>query len=199
LILIDIWDIWKDSISEEKQEFVLSQLDKIPENNILVFLSYSPDKRTKFYKDINKIAEIKDFQIQDNHDIQKFLSKKYSNTLSQSAIETIILYKWGNVNKIISELDKLFITHTYIDKKDISEYIEPELEESIFQIINDIWELDIPSAIKKIDTILNNTNIYAFYNNLLANLRSQVYISKLKKLWVSTHSITTELNLWKRW
>jgi len=40
----------------EKQDFLESLLEKIPENNIVIFSSSSPDKRSKFYKKLKKIA-----------------------------------------------------------------------------------------------------------------------------------------------
>jgi hypothetical protein len=58
---------------------------------------------------------------------------------------------------------------------------------------NNIYEAKI-----KIDIILNQTNIYAFYNNLLANLRTTIYIAKLINLWVKTIEIAQILDLWNR-
>jgi hypothetical protein len=40
--------------------------------------------------------------------------------------------------------------------------------------------LNIYNALKKIEIILAQTSIYAFYNNLIANLRVLVFIQKLK-------------------
>jgi hypothetical protein len=54
------------------------------------------------------------------------------------------------------------------------------LEESIFQVIDDIMNLNISFALEKIKIILSQTSIYAFYNNLLANLRVLVFIQSLK-------------------
>jgi len=89
----------------------------------------------------------------------------------------------------VSEIDKLLIIYQKIDSKEITQNILPELEESIFQVIDDILNKNTNQAIVKIDTILNDTNIYAFYNNLLANLRTNMYIYKFKKLDKSTTEI----------
>jgi DNA polymerase III delta subunit len=87
------------------------------------------------------------------------------------------------------------ITKAKINSYDIKEFIAPELEESIFQVIDDILNKNIVGSLSKIKTILNDTNIYAFYNNLLANLRTSVYISKLKNLKTPTFEISNALNL----
>ncbi|MDR2411380.1 MAG: hypothetical protein LBD88_02045 [Candidatus Peribacteria bacterium] len=92
----------------------------------------------------------------------------------------IVKYKSNNLSKIIQEIEKLLITYNFIDEKEIIENITPELEESIFQIIDEILNLKITKAIEKIETLINETNIYAFYNSLLANLRTNIFIMKLK-------------------
>jgi hypothetical protein len=79
----DISSEEKDMSSEEKdmsseKEFFLSKiLDKIPENNIILFNIVNPDKRSKFYKDLVKISEVKDYSIENTSDIYKIISKKY--------------------------------------------------------------------------------------------------------------------------
>lgn len=201
LIIIDdlplSWTVKNKSLSE-KQDFLLPLLSRIPENNIVIFSSVNSDKRSKFYKELHKIADIKDFSTKSESDLNWIISKKYSWKISPSAVSLIVKYKSWDLSKIISELDKLFITYDFIDNKEIEKNIVPELEESIFQVIDDIMNQDIISAIKKINIILNDTNIYAFYNNLISNLRTNVYISKLKNIWINSAKIWEVLNLWNR-
>jgi DNA polymerase III delta subunit len=92
----------------------------------------------------------------------------------------ILRYEGNNLSKIIQEIEKLLIIYNFIDEKEIIENITPELEEDIFQIINEILNLRIINAIEKIEILTNETNIYAFYNNFLANLRVSIFIMKLK-------------------
>lgn len=194
LVIIDI----DNELATEKEEFLIKILDKIPEWNIVVFVSVNPDKRSKFYKELKKQAETKEFSTKDDTDLRSIISNKYWNKISAWAINTIIKYKSWNLSKIISEIEKLLITFDFIDSKQIIDNIAPELEESIFQVIDDILNWNTTSAIKKIDTILNDTNIYAFYNNMLANLRTSIYILKLKNLNKSVSEIWNTLNLWNR-
>ncbi|MDF1682694.1 MAG: hypothetical protein P1U46_03010 [Patescibacteria group bacterium] len=98
-------------------------------------------------------------------------------------------YKNNNINKTISEIEKLLITNDQINTKIIKENIIPELEESIFELIDNIMNLEIHNSLKNIDIILCYTNIYSFYNNLLANLRVNVFILKLKKERVNNNDI----------
>lgn len=194
LVIIDL----EKDISSDKEEFLIKILDKIPELNIILFNSINPDKRTKFYKFLKKQAEVKEFNTKDDSDLYSIISNKYPNKISRDWINKIIRYKSWNLTKIISEIEKLLITINEIQTKDIIENIAPELEESIFQIIDEILNKKINSVITKTNIILNDTNIYAFYNNLIANLRTSIYISKLKNLKKTATEIWSILNLWNR-
>ncbi len=188
----------KDKNLIKKQDFLLWLLEQIPNNNIVVFSSCNPDKRSKFYKKLIGIAEIKNFNIKNDFDLLNIISKKYPWLISPSAITMLIKYKSWNLYKILSEIDKLLICYNSIEEKDIIEKIIPELEESIFQIIDYILNKNINKAIEGVNIILNNTIIYAFYNNLLANLRTTIYILKLKNMWINNVKIWEILNLWNR-
>ena len=90
------------------------------------------------------------------------------------------------------------ITKDFITKIDIEENIVPELWESIFQIIDLVLNKQIPEAVDKINIILNETNIFAFYNNLLSNLRTSLFILKLKQEKKIQSEISKILDLWNR-
>jgi DNA polymerase III delta subunit len=194
-ILISLEEV-KD---EEKNNFFINLLDKIPENNIVLIYQINPDKRSKLYKKLHEISQVKEFNIKDEYDVSNIIQKKFNSKISLQAINIIIKYKAWNINKIISEIEKLLITKDYIDQNDIIQNITPELEESIFQIIDSLLNLNKNDAIEKIDTILYHTNIYAFYNNLLANLRTNIYIYTLKNQWLNSEQIINKLQLWNRW
>lgn len=203
LIIID--DIPLNSVDSKnktlsaKQDFLSKILSSIPDSNIVIFSSCLPDKRSKFYKLIKKEAtKIEEFNSQWESDIYQIIQKKYGNIIESSAINLLIKYKSQNITKIISEINKLLITRKNITVSDIKNYIKPELEESIFQIIDDILNINIPSALTKLHIILQDTSVYAFYNNLLSNIRTSIYISKLKTLKTPINEITSALNLWNR-
>jgi len=194
LVIIDL----EKKNKPEKEEALLKILENIPEDNIILLNRINPDKRSKFYKWIVKKSEVKEFNTKNDADIYSIISKKYWNKISATWINTIIRYKSGNLSKIISEIEKLLIIFDHIDTKEITENISPELEESIFQVVDDILNKQTNNAIKKIEIILNDTTVYAFYNNLIANLRTNIYIMKLQNLNKSASEIWTTLNLWNR-
>ena len=194
LIILDINnDIW-----DELEDFLIKNLEKKPQENIIILNYFLPDKRKKFWKNIKNISEIKEFNLENEEDTKKIINSKVSWKINLEAINTIIKYKSNKKNKIIPELEKLTITKDFITKKDIEENIVPELEESIFQIIDLVLNKQIPEAVDKINIILNETNIFAFYNNLLSNLRTSLFILKLKQEKKTQSEISKILDLWNR-
>lgn len=194
LVIIDL----NNDLQEEVVDFLYKVLDKIPDSNILLFNYPSPDKRQKLYKELEKISEIKEYNAESENEVINVINNKFRNKISTSWLNLLIKYKSWNLNKIISELQKLLILKDYIDENDVLNNIIPELEENIFLLIDDLLNNNIISALKKIDIILNDTNIYAFYNNLLANLRTSIYIIKLKQEKVNSSNISPILSLWSR-
>jgi len=194
LIILDINnDVW-----DELEDFLIKNLEKKPQENIIILNYFLPDKRKKFWKNIKNISEIKEFNLENEEDTKKIINSKFSWKIDLEAINTIIKYKSNKINKIIPELEKLTITKSFITKKDIEENIVPELEESIFQIIDLVLNKQIPEAVDKINIILNETNIFAFYNNLLSNLRTSLFILKLKQEKKTQSEISKILDLWNR-
>ncbi len=198
-IIIDIDLDTKDAKNTDLLEFIIKNAWNIPDENIVVLNSLKPDKRSKSYKEINKLAELKEFNTQSESDIENIILNKYNWKIDNQAASLLVKYKWWDILKVISEIDKLLITCNSITVNIIKESIMPELEESIFLFIDDLLQKNITWALSKMKIILNDTNVYAFYNNLLANLRTNFYIFQWKKNWLSTQEITNQLKLWNRW
>lgn len=194
LIIIEI----NKSIEEEKLIFLEKNIKNISSETMILVSLYNPDKRSKLYKFLKSEFSIREFNLKNEYELSNYISKKYNNKIDKRAVDTIIKYKWSNLQKIVQEIDKLLINNDYITNNDIINNIEPELEESIFIILDDILNLKVTDAISKINNILNYTNVYAFYNNLLANIRINVFISELKSLHINTNQLIDILNLGKR-
>ncbi len=196
----------KESIDDEKKdkndwkkEFLISLFSKIPEQNIIVFTSSILSEKSTFYKELSKVWEIKKFEIKNSFDTKLYLDKKYSWNVDSRALDKIISYKSNNLSKIVLELDKLFIIKEFIKEKDVTDFILPELEETIFAFVDKLLNKD-NTLFSDLDYLLTSReDIYAFYNMLLWNLRTAFYIAFFKELWYSKNHIVNELSLWTRW
>lgn len=201
LCIIDEFPIsvWEENANTIKlQEYFLEILPKIKEENIIVFNNSKVDKRSKLFKEILKFWEIKDFSIKDENDLKQKLQEVYKDKISFQVISQIIKLKWLNFSSIVNEFDKILITKDFISLDDLSD-ISKDIEENIFDIINDILALNIKNSILKIRELDNFLdNFYLLYNSLISNLRVYFYIFKLKDLWYNSSKIIDLLELWNR-
>jgi len=184
---------------EDKLNYIISIFENIPENNIVLIHELKPDKRSKIYKFLKSKTTHSEFNIDNEYEVKNQILSKYKDKISNEAIDTIIKYKSSDLQKIYNELNKLLINSDYINKEDIISNIVPELEESIFQIIDSLMNLEKIILLQKIDILLQQTNIYAFYNNFLSNIRTNLYILKHKNLKINSQNITNKLKIWNRW
>ena len=193
---VNIWE--KDEKILKLQNSFLDLLQKKDENNIVVFYNTSIDKRSKIYKKIQEIGEIKDFSIKDENDIKNMINNLYNSQISSQALSKLIELKKQNFSLIKQEIDKLLISRDFIDLKDLS-FVSLELDDNIFEIINLLLNKKITQSINKIRE-LNEVldNFYLLFNSLSSNLRVYFYIFKLKELGYSQKEIVDILNLWKR-
>ena len=162
------------------ESLILQSLEKVPEEVLVVFLSESPDKRTIGYKTLSKLADVKKFSVEWENEVYQILSKKYWSYIEPQAIQTLIHLKGWDLQKSISEIDKLRITKEYISTQDINTVIIPEFEESIFVFIDTLLSKNKQKLFSEFQNLLSFSNMYALYQSILANLRVFLYIEFLK-------------------
>ncbi len=202
LFIIDDFPFGSDDDTNADQknivELFLNILPKINPDNIVVFNSEKVDKRSKLYKEIVKNWEIKDFSIADENELFTKINEVYKWKISTKAITKIIELKWNNFSSISGELDKILISKDFVDVGDLA-FVSKDIEENIFEIINDLLNEDISKAILKLRELSHSLdNPYLLYNSLASNLRFYFYIFKLKLLGKSNDEIKNILDLGNR-
>lgn len=200
----------KISWATQLEEYFLSRIENIQEDTFVVFLSHNPDKRKKSYTFFKQHATIKDFSLQNTHNVSTLLSQKYRNIIENAALEKLVFLKWGSLEKSINEIEKLttrFLSdssqtkntlRTKITLKEVQNYIIPEYEESIFVFIDTLLAKDEKKVFHELRNLLEYSNIYALYQSIIANLRIFLYIDFLKYQWKTDSEIEQLLTLGKR-
>jgi hypothetical protein len=59
------------------EDFFLKNIDKIPTETILVFVSKTPDKRKSIFKKIKEVAQIKEYILENEEATVDFFSKRF--------------------------------------------------------------------------------------------------------------------------
>lgn len=63
----------------------------IPNDTILICISYTPDKRGRFYKRITKEGQVKEFRLLDKNGLRRFIKQQTEDlNLDPSALETLV-------------------------------------------------------------------------------------------------------------
>ncbi len=201
LFIIDDFPFYWDKKNDEStkiENYFLNNLSKIIDENIVIFNVEKIDKRSKIFKEIEKKWEIKDFTILNENDLKSKINEIYGGKISLLSINNLIELKWLNFAKISNEIDKLLISKDFIDIWDLKD-VSKDIEENIFEIINDILNLNKKEWILKLRELSEFVwNFYLVYNMLVSNFRIYFYIFKLKTLNKTDKEIDKVLNLWNR-
>ncbi|MEI7510640.1 MAG: DNA polymerase III subunit delta [Candidatus Peregrinibacteria bacterium] len=137
------------ALSEEKRESYLSfveSLSDIPEGVVLIFSSATPDRRTKIFKEMEKIAKLtwkfESFdEKKDPHRFSEWIierAKRYGGVLGQKEAEFLKNYAGHSLNVLDLELQKLalFCAGKTITQKDIESLSVPANEIADFAFSN---------------------------------------------------------------
>jgi len=101
--------------SKAHEEFFLQNLDKIPQESVVIFVSYKPDKRTKLYKELLKVATIKEFKKSSPAQLAQYLRQNFPD-LSEQVVNQIVQILWDDERRFFNEVSKL----QWLDRKKIT-------------------------------------------------------------------------------
>lgn len=190
---------WNSEEKEEKiEELIIENLENIPEENFVVFVSRKPDKRWKLYKKLLKTAEIKTFENYSWIELINFLENRYWENFSRRALQKISSYKWENMLECINECEKLSLYKDKIDEEDVIENVSENIDDSVFKVCDFLLEDNPKKAIELIRKLSEKDSIYMIYNAILSSIRTTFYIELLKNKRVNQSEISTLLDLQKR-
>ena len=212
LVIVSWFPFWWDKLfagASDLEAQIISLLWDIPEEVLVVFSSLNPDKRKKWWKSLQSVSKVTEFSISWDDQVLQILIGKYRSIIEPNALRRLVALKWWNLQKSISEIEKLLISPleelSQSDRwdykiiwSDIDSYILPEFEESIFVFIDTLLNRNAKKIFSELNTLINSSNLYAVYQSILANLRIFLYIEYLKSLKKSQKEIWDILKLWNR-
>ncbi|MCK9272411.1 DNA polymerase III subunit delta [Candidatus Gracilibacteria bacterium] len=177
-------------------EIILENLEKIPENNIVVFVESTPDKRKSLYKKLLEIAQIKEYNNIEGEKLRNYIRTRLIN-IDSNAISKLITYKNSSLNKIELEIDKLhlFKMNGRITDEDITNYVIPEIEISIFELTDAIAEQNTMKGISSLKTILDSNSVFQVFSVIMSNLRNFLYINYLLEKGFKKDEIVSTLKI----
>lgn len=174
-------------------ENFMKKYEQIPNENIVIFVNYTPDKRWKFFKFFSsKWLWIKEYQ--PINDVQRKIFvkdslKKYNISITDDCISYFLQKIWTDLYQIDSELDKL---QEYCKVNNISNISNDIIEKITFWITEnnafDILKVAFEDKIKAINNLQKIqedwTNRNEFAWAIYSQLKSCIMINKLYQIWI---------------
>lgn len=148
---------WDLKLTESKtklfEEKITESFDTIPDDCIVVFVSFSPDKRTKFFKFLSTNANIKNFEKLNKPWLVAFVKDNLMIDVDKSAIDYFIDVVWTDMFSLFNESIKLrtYAKHhkTNISQNMIDNVVFSQTSINAFDILDSIF-VDKSKAFKLI-------------------------------------------------
>lgn len=141
LIIIENSGIFKSACED-----LASYMKNIPETTYFIFVEEEIDKRSKMYKEVNKIGNVVEFKRQSDSILEKWILarlKRENKKITESVLR-LFMEKVGNdMENIDKELEKLFcytLQKETITIEDIEAVCVEQTTGKIFQMVDNIAE-----------------------------------------------------------
>ncbi len=127
------WNTFKVSQIEWFIENFIKKEWKIPEDNLLVFISNKPDKRSRFFKFLKTNANIKNFDMLKDFEVKWFIKKElWEIKITDGALNLFVYKVWTSLYRVKSEVEKLKL---YCDVKSIEEINDELITDVVFGLV----------------------------------------------------------------
>ena len=178
----------------------------LPNEVLLICVSYKPDKRGRFYKRFDKLDKdnpsqkmIKSFSPLKDYELSNFITQESKDlNLDSKVVETLLHKVWNDQFRLESEIDKLRYWKKYygeeITSKVVDEVCFGMIEEDIFQLL-DLALTDSKSAIKFIQWLQDDGLDRNAVNGSFARwLRNYLFVLDYADHWIiDSKQIASEL------
>lgn len=127
------WNTFKiDQIDWFIENFIKKEW-KIPQDNLLVFVSNKPDKRSRFFKFLRDKVNLKEFKPLKDNDLKSFiLNDLWDIKIDEGALSFFVYRVWSDLYRIGTELDKLKV---YCKENDIDKITVEMVDYMVFGLV----------------------------------------------------------------
>ena len=196
-----------DTLNEFVDKFMKS-IDSIPADNLVVFLSYYPDRRWRLYKFLENNAQVKEFKKMWWIELKNLIRNELWDIKIAENVMTYFLWKvWDDPYRVSSEVDKLreycsVYNITNIDEKLVDEIVFWQAETVAFWFMELLLK-DKDKAIEYLDRIRQEwTNRNEFAWALYYQLKMDIILDDYHQKWIKDYkqiAAECKLNPWAVW
>ncbi len=183
---------WKEAYtSSEIEDFLKKNIEHIPSDNILILVSYKPDKRTSGYKFFSKQTTLKQFSPLKTPALLQLIHEKSHWKLSSSDITYLLEIVWTDAWNIVQECKKLiayadFHSKEKISREDIDHIVVRHTQHDNFKILDTILT-DPQNTLLSLQKAQDQwTNIFELMWLLLRWLKLLIGIADHLEQWITS-------------
>jgi DNA polymerase-3 subunit delta len=140
MVLIKGFPFAADVKKKVETEALEEVLQNLPDTTLVIFASPTPDKRSRFFKWLQKNAKVEEFTMPRGREMLAWVQKKFQRhqrSISPRAAEVLLFYCGEDLNTISHEVEKLSLLGVEsIDEKMIERYVTPNPEAKLFKVLD---------------------------------------------------------------
>ncbi len=135
-------------------EKILVQLEKVPESVVLVFFEKGvPDKRSKLFKVLKKIAQTEEFFLPEPWQVNKWIEEevaKRGGKINSLAVDKLAVFVGNNLWQLSNEIDKLiaYAGGKEIKSEDVELLVKAKVDKNIFRLTDAFGKKDRKLALQ---------------------------------------------------
>jgi DNA polymerase III delta subunit len=149
-------------------------LDRVPDETELIVVANNPDKRTKTFKALKKLAKTREFLALKGQALVEWTLLEAASQkveIKRDAADTLIAATSGDQWRMAAEIAKFAALNKVVDKKLVQKIVEPNLEASAFLVLDYVLGGQKAQALQEIAKLSRLEDA----NKFLGLLSSQVF------------------------
>lgn len=152
-------------------------LSTIDDSMTLILVEPSPDKRTKTYKQLQKLGEVKQFDEPNERELVNWLQREAQArgaNLEPEAARFLLHYVGNEQGLLASELDKLALADNSIDRATIERHSEPTPQASAFEVVDAVMAARRDQLHEQLAALKATEDPYRFFGLLSSQVSALI-------------------------
>ncbi len=177
---------------DKLEKFLLEHLNNISNENVVCFVSYKPDKRTKLYKFLakNEKVELKEYKLFTEKKLIDYIEKTFK--VDEKLAKYIVEKVGTNLFNIHNELEKIQKISSKITKELVEKYTTTNIEQDSFALLDYI--LNKQKALSILWKLQENKeDFFKILWLLYWNLKNLILVLEQKQYWLNAKEIANKL------
>lgn len=144
------------SRSKPLTDRLLAEIDNIPEQTVVVIHDPHIDKRTSWYKTLQKQAKVKEFKTKSEDQLLRWMkeaAQEHECELTSDGAKLLFEYVGGDEWRLHNEIAKLSNASEEIDGELVKQLVQPAPRQTIFALLDVLSEGNTAKALDYLDDL----------------------------------------------